>query len=885
MRPTNANPEILHNDPIPTPKSLLPANSSENFHTSNSMLYDTEGNSPEKAAAGCNSFDNKHGEIFIVSNPSNLNDNSAIGDPMKNSNVTLQASASTKILNATQKSFLAEYGPPALRILNVFYSFVVSLSFATLTLVALLNKEGLWKVAAYICALCSFANNFPMAIAFNEDLVTDYIANMPGKSGVFKFIAVTSALIGLTTVAVGVKLNEEAASGLLKDWKLEADLAQAMTLAFIAVGAINTFATRSVSVARILNWIYQTVREFYLNRKPEYKPYFQLLSDIEIYGDRIGLNTDIVKEEVKDKTPSEFITWFYLKVDKLLENENVGRTNKQLAALRVKQASGITLAFLAFIMMPSWVGISQSGATAIATFLGWGNKLEWEKAASPLELIAATGSEALYINSAARYPQRVIDYIGRLSSKHNALVATVIAALLIAMSLGSGVGMYGANEKQENPAPVPGSNTTDVPLAGYGTLADSTFFRVLFFKDFFELVIASWAPFLAGTLAGVCTNGGSVMSADQAVDDRRASLKAAGVKDASYWQGAKAYMTGADVDSRVYQIITTTPDDAQKESCKNGNAIFFERKADGQWTVHFSNKNKQLQSVDIQSITESQNNSDYHNKKIPKNEYDRNNNNNRDIAVLNGVLEKEKVIVTAAKNLEEGMVRKVIFTPENPKQLRKIAARLGANTHADALQKGKEIRNKQKPMHIKLKDKIQEAIDKSNESGCEYAITHSALNEEQKAACAQGKKIIFERVENNEGESWYVHYCDADLQLAKMKITEKASILTLNQFVIEKEQREYVPENSAQKLGFQEIAKLEIKYITAEKHPVSALTDVISEKRMDLTVKEKEAGYYNRLKRVCFSFCSDSKSNGAAINDNGSEVSLATQTRFKGYGT
>src|SRR3990167_3725465 len=180
-----------------------------------------------------------HGEIIM--HASNSRENSPTPE-------AVQPTASTAVLIATQKFFLAEYGPHGLRIFNVIYSFIVSLSFAALTLVALFGKDSLfWKIAAFICGTCSFMNNFPMAIAFNEELVTDYIAKMPSKNLLFKWNAFTSALVGLTTVAIGVKLNQEAAKGLATDWCCSENLAETIAYTFIVFGAINTFATRSVS--------------------------------------------------------------------------------------------------------------------------------------------------------------------------------------------------------------------------------------------------------------------------------------------------------------------------------------------------------------------------------------------------------------------------------------------------------------------------------------------------------------------------------------------------------------------------------------------------------------------------------------------------------------
>ncbi|OGT45476.1 MAG: hypothetical protein A3E82_03525 [Gammaproteobacteria bacterium RIFCSPHIGHO2_12_FULL_38_11] len=809
-----------------------------------------------------------HGEIIM--HASNSRENSPTPE-------AVQPTASTAVLIATQKFFLAEYGPHGLRIFNVIYSFIVSLSFAALTLVALFGKDSLfWKIAAFICGTCSFMNNFPMAIAFNEELVTDYIAKMPSKNLLFKWNAFTSALVGLTTVAIGVKLNQEAAKGLATDWGCSENLAETIAYTFIVFGAINTFATRSVSVARIQNWACQNVRETYLNQKREYKSYFQFLNDMAIYFERViekeikaGVAKAQIEAEIESKTPAEFMNWFYGKVNVLVNEEGLGRTYNQLIAFRSRQMVQASIAFLAFIMMPSWVGISQSGANAIATFLGWGNRLAWDKSASPIEFIAAAGSEALYINSAARYPQALIDHVQSLLKNHGKLMTLIMTALLIAMNAMSGVGMYGANYKQENPIPAGNStnstNSTD-PFSGYGTLADSTFFSLLFFKDFFEFAIASWAPILMGILAGACINGRSVMGANKEVQDRQKTLKAAGIADASYWQASKAYMLGSDLDSRVYKITDSEPLPDEITSCKNGTCILFQKQTENCWVIHFADKAGKYQTV---VINESNINHVEKREVLDKLRCKSKN----DFGYLNGLLKEQNQ--ESFKKLETGLIENNALNRENAGRLREMCVRAGVNTHPDALKKGKKERNKQKLLWEKLKEKVQEAIDKGNQSGCTYHVIYVALNKEEEMACEQGKKIIFEKRD----DQWFIHYCNENLKYAARKISAVNDINSLNQF-----------QSESSEIDFEYIARSSTKSMT-EKLPIFAVSDVIGRERAELTRKEKNTCYgratnfMGSLASNCFSLCNRSKPRSGNLNGSDRDDASSLHTAKLGYGT
>lgn len=427
------------------------------------------------------------------------------------------SSASANLINGTQaspqqpwSSWFADKLSFAARFSNVFlYASVVTTVFA-LFAIQRGNGNTAWAIT-YGASSALF--NYPMAIAFNETLVSDFFKGLGSKPLSFKIAFAMGLMLALETTVGGLAVAESAVNKIGKDLPSAAHF---LIFYSIFTFCLNTFATRMVGAAGFLHGIYTDLSNFMYRRFTDKGIYFDLKDDLDRYATQ--LENNMILGAVSQET---YLRHFY----QTMSEQNLSPNKTALEHMKsVVYGLSVNLpGVLAFFLLPMWLGLSQSGWKEANRLFGTKgleqiNALVYSSAVSSW-LFYIRGSR-MFADNAIRFhtgfTERAANFANWLFSsdclKAGATYLTLAAGWgAIVFSSGcSGSGF--AVVIHDDLHPVNGTFPTNStsPYPGFGTAAEG-FFNIVPLEWLFRHVIAPMGGYSALATAGVAINGGSFL--------------------------------------------------------------------------------------------------------------------------------------------------------------------------------------------------------------------------------------------------------------------------------------------------------------------------------------------------------------------------------------
>ena len=428
---------------------------------------------------------------------------------------SLSTAAAASILKDTRPQSWSQYVanklsflPYVARAYNViFYALVVT---AVFVLLAIQRANGVvaWEL---MYGLSSAVFNYPMAIAFNEQLVK-FFQGISKKQLSYQVAFAAGLALAVETTIAGLAVAQDAVNKVGKD--LPSSMRFLIYYAMLTF-CMNTFATRAVGATNFLHGTYLDARNLVYKYMLGKGLYFNLKDDLDRYWNQVS--TQMVLGVHSEQS---FVEAFYQK----LAQNNLAPT--RTFTERAKQA----LVFgavniprtLAFSLLPMWIALAQSGWRTTGNLFGNhkladNNLLVYSSALSSW-LFYMRGS-GTFSTSVAKFQQGFKEHLS--SAFENLSPAFAKGATYFSLAAGWGLILFSAGcsgsgfavvmHDQLHPTPdtIP-ANSTD-PYAGFGTAA-APLFRIVPFEWAFQHLIVPMGSYSALTASGIFINGGSFVS-------------------------------------------------------------------------------------------------------------------------------------------------------------------------------------------------------------------------------------------------------------------------------------------------------------------------------------------------------------------------------------
>ena len=490
--------------------------SSGEFQQVNTTLTVKPGNSfgePSTPNAGMHNVGTVAQLTDLVDGPSPKKDKKG-GQPMQDLENPMSPTASVPILNNTQEApqswpaYFANKFSYAARFYNVvLYAMVVTAVFVLLAIQRANGKKE-WELT-YGASSALF--NYPMAIAFNEQLIK-FFQGIGKKQPSYKAAFGLGLALAIETTIAGLAVAEEAVNKVGKD--LPASMSFLMYYAIFTF-CVNTFATRAVGATNFLHGTYVDARNLAYKQVLGKGAYFDLKDDLDRYWNQVS--TQMVLGVDSEQS---FVTEFYrqLAQNNLAPSRTFSERAKQVlefGAVNIPRA-------LAFFLLPMWVGLAQNGWRLTGNLFGDAKLADNDL----LVYSSALSSWLFYMRGSGTFAPSIAKFHTgakeRLASVfENLSPAFAKGATYVSLAAGWGVILFSAGcsgsgfavvmHDQLHPAPgsIP-SNSTD-PYTGFGTAAASLF-QIVPFEWAFQHLIVPMGGYSALTTSGVFINGGSFVS-------------------------------------------------------------------------------------------------------------------------------------------------------------------------------------------------------------------------------------------------------------------------------------------------------------------------------------------------------------------------------------
>lgn len=426
-----------------------------------------------------------------------------------------ESAASPAILNKTQASqswpaYLADklsFIPYAARGYNVIgYALVVTCVFVLLALQRA-NGQKEWE---FMYGASSAAFNYPMAIAFNEQLVK-FFQGISKKQLSYQLAFLMGLALALETTIAGLAVAQDAVNKVGKD--LPGSMGFLIYYAMFTF-CMNTFATRAVGATNFLHGTYLDARNLVYRHLLGKGPYFGLKDDLNRYWTQVNMQ---MARGVDSQ--HSFVTAFY---EQLAEK---GLAPTRTFSERAKQAlelGAVNLPrALAFFLLPLWVGLAQGGWRMTGDLFGDATLAD----NNLLVYSSALSSWLFYMRGAGTFAPSVVKFQQgfheHLSAAFESLSpAFAKGATYVSLAAGWGLILFSAGCSGSGFAvvmhdqlhPVPGTvpvNSTD-PYVGFGSAA-APLFQIVPFEWAFQHLIVPMGGYSALAASGIFINGGSFL--------------------------------------------------------------------------------------------------------------------------------------------------------------------------------------------------------------------------------------------------------------------------------------------------------------------------------------------------------------------------------------